>query len=72
MSHNLFIQIDMTLNYIFFISDFQENIFTQASKIPYELARGARQLIRDLSSLCKDIFLEVRDEKYSLGSYLFV
>ena len=56
---------------ILFISNFREHVFTQASTKPFKLARGARQLPRDVSGLYENIFLEVRDEQSSLASYLF-
>ena len=45
-----------------FTSDLPKNVFTQASTIPSESVRGARQLKRDLLGFCKAISLKVQGE----------
>ena len=42
------------------------SVSVEVSKIPPELARGARELWKDSLYFYTDMFLEVRDETYSL------
>ena len=72
MVHKLFIQIDMTLNYIFLVDNFIKKCICRSFKHTWAVCARSAPTAHGCIRLVQRHFLKGSDQKYSLGSYLVV